>query len=373
MEMLYCKRCVLPNTKPGVKFNSDGICSACLSVENKHKIDWKKREKKLTEICNQVRGSNGNGYECLVPVSGGKDGAYQAYTMSKKYNLKVLCVNVVAHLQTYEGIQNLNSMVEHIDVDLIKINVRPSILQKIRRLALFETGNPNYADHQVTFAAVARTALFYQTPLVVWGEDIATEFGGVVADSAKNDGSAEDLINNDLFMNLDFNKFVEGRIDETGLFFYNHPDKDEFVNRKIKSIYLGYYHCWDGKKHYDLAIKNYRFIPRRKGRLSGNAIDYDNIDEKLCEIGLWLKFLKFGFWRSIDQCCYQIWNKRMTREEAVEIVLKNQYEFPYEYFEEFLEYHEITENQFFELENKFRNLDIWQKKNNTWRLINELK
>ena len=199
----------MPNTKPGVTINSNGICSACLSVENKHKIDWKKREAKLQEICDGIRGSNGNGYDCILPVSGGKDSAYQAYTMSKKYNLKVLCVNVVAHLQTYEGIQNLNSMVEKIDVDLIKINVRPSILQKIRRYALFETGNPNYAEHQVTFAAVARAALFYQTPLVVWGEDIAVEFGGDVKESATEDGSAEDLINNDLFMNLDFNEFVE--------------------------------------------------------------------------------------------------------------------------------------------------------------------
>ena len=108
MKMTYCKRCVIPSTKPGVKFNSDGICSACISVEIKHKTDWKKREKKLNEICDQVRGSNGNGYECIVPVSGGKDSTYQAYVMSKRYNLKVLCVNVVAHLQTYEGIHNLN-------------------------------------------------------------------------------------------------------------------------------------------------------------------------------------------------------------------------------------------------------------------------
>ena len=84
----------MPNTKPGLTIDTNGICSACLSVENKHKIDWKKKEAKLHEICDQIRGSNGNGYECIVPVSGGKDSAYQAYTMSKKYNLKVLCVNV---------------------------------------------------------------------------------------------------------------------------------------------------------------------------------------------------------------------------------------------------------------------------------------
>lgn len=372
MKIAYCKRCVLPNTKPGVTFNSDGLCSACISVEIKHKIDWKKRKKKLKEICEQIKGSNGNGYECIVPVSGGKDSTYQAYVMSKKYNLKVLCVNVVAHLQTFEGINNLNSMVDKIDVDLIKVNVRPSIQQKIRRYALYETGNPNYAEHRVVFAAVAKVALHYRVPLVVWGEDIATEYGGVIANSSIKDGSAEDLINNDLFMNLDFNKFVEGRIDEGGLFFYNYPEKEEFVNKKIKSLYLGYYEWWDGKKHYDLA-KEYGFIPRRAGPLTGNLIDYDNIDEKLCEIHYWFKFLKFGFWRPTDQCCYQIWNGRMKREEAVEIVLNKQYNFPYEYFNEFLEYHELTKDEFFELENKYRNADIWYKKNGNWRLINEVQ
>lgn len=370
--MHYCQRCVLPNTKPGLVIDTDGVCSACRSIEKKHHIDWKAREDRLHKLCDQIRGSNGNGYECIVPVSGGKDSTYQAYMMSKVYNLRVLCINVSAHLQTFEGIENLNAMVSNIGVDLIKINVRPSVQQKIRRFALFETGNPNYAEHHVVFAGVARAALNYGAPLIVWGEDIATEFGGVVAKSSVDDGSAEDLINNDLFMGLDFNKFVEGRIDEGGLFFYNHPDKQEFSNKKIKSIYLGYYHWWDGKKHYDL-VKDFGFIPRREGPLSGNILDYDNIDEKLGELHIWFKFLKFGFWRPTDQCCYQIWNGRMGRQEAVDIVLEKQYEFPFEFLPEFLEYHEITANQFHELEDKFRNYDIWHKVNGKWRLKNEIK
>ena len=102
------------------------------------------------------------------------------------------------------------------------------------------------------------------------------------------------------------------------------------------------------------------------GELSGNILDYDNIDEKLCELHIWFKFLKFGYWRPTDQCCYQIWNGRMHREEAVDIVLDKQYEFPFEY-------HEITEDQFHKLEDKFRNYDIWHKKNGKWRLKNEIK
>ena len=370
--MRYCNRCVMPDTKPGVVIDQEGVCSACRSVERKKVFDWEARQARLKVQCDKVRGSNGDGYECIVPVSGGKDSTYQAYVMSQVYGLKTLCINVTAHLQTYEGISNLNSMVDNLGVDLIKVNVRPSTQQKIRRYALFELGNPNYAEHHVVFAGVARAALNYGAPLIVWGEDIATEFGGNVAESSKTDGSAEDLINNDLFQSHDFSDFVGGRVDDNSLFFYSHPEIAEIRKRNIKSIYLGYYHWWDGYKHYQVS-KKFGFQSRREGPLSGNVLDYDNIDEKLCELHIWFKFLKFGFWRPTDQCCYHIWNGYMEREEAVELVRKKQYEFPYEYFNEFLEYHQITESEFYACEDRWRNQDIWHKVNGKWRLKYEVE
>jgi N-acetyl sugar amidotransferase len=365
--MKYCKRCVLPGTKPGVKFDDEGICSACRSVERKKTIDWNARELKLQEICNKIRGSNGNGYECIVPVSGGKDSVYQVYAMSQIYKLRTLAVVVVPHLQTTEGILNLNAMVENLGVDLLKISVRPSTLQNIRRIALLKIGNPNYAEHRVVFSAVARAALFYKAPLVVWGEDIGVEFGGNVSQSSASEGSAEDLINNDLFRENSFDALLDGVIPQNELFFYQHPEKEEFRRRNIKSIYLGFFHWWDGYKHYQIAQK-FGFIPRQAGPLSGNVLAYDNIDEKLCELHIWFKFLKFGFWRPTDQCCYHIWNDRMSREDAVKLVNEKQYEFPGEYLEEFLEYHQLKKDEFFECAERFRNHDIWEKVRGEWRL-----
>lgn len=361
----------MPNTKPGIVFDGEGICSACRSVENKKRIDWQARATRLKGLCDQIRGSNGNGYECIVPVSGGKDSVYQAYMMSRVYNLKTLGVVVAPHLQTREGILNLNSMVTNLGIDLLKIAVRPSTLQKMRRIALLEIGNPNYAEHRVVFSGVARAALFYGAPLVVWGEDIAVEFGGNVAETAQNDGSAEDLLNNDLFRETSFDGLLKGRIGENELFFYTNPEKTEFRRKQIRSIYLGYYHWWDGYKHLGVA-KQFGFQHRQKGPLSGNILDYDNIDEKLCEIHIWFKFLKFGFWRPTDQCCYHIWNDRMTRDEAVDLVRSKQYEFPYEYLDEFLEYHQLTEPLFRECEERWRNHDIWKKVNGQWRLKYEI-
>lgn len=368
--MRYCKRCVLPDTKPGVIFDDEGICSACRSVERKHEIDWEARGVKLKQICDDVRGSNGNGYDCIVPISGGKDSFIQAYTMSKVYNLRVLCVVVMAHLQTVEGIENLNLLVDELGVDLLKISTRPSTLQKIRRVALEKIGNPNYAEHRIVFAAVARAAYFYNVPLVVWGEDIGIEFGGNVTSSSADDGSAKELINNDLFRESGFEELIDGVVSDEELFFYLNPERETIGQKNIRSIYLGYYQWWDGIKHYHIA-KSFGFHKLRNGPLPGNVLDFDNIDEKLCEVHAWLKFLKLGFWRPTDHCCYKIWNGYMTREEAVQKVNALQYELP-AYRDEFLEYHELTDVQFVEYTERVRNLDIWHKVKGQWRLKYEL-
>ena len=369
--MNYCKRCVLPDTKPGLTFDEQGICSACRFVESKKKIDWETRQNKLRELCNSIRGMNGHGYDCVVPVSGGKDSVYQVHMMKNVYGLKVLAVNVSAHIHTSEGILNLNSMIENLDIDLIKVNVRPSTLKKTRMLGFRKKGNIGYAEHRIVFSAVARVALFYKVPLIVWGEDIATEFGGNISKSSE-DGSADDLINNDLFREIGFEDLVGDEVNQNELFFYHHPDIKELKQANIKTIYLGHYHWWDGTKNFEFA-KKYGFISRKKGPLSGNILDYDNIDEKLCEINIWFKFLKFGFWRPTDQTCYKIWNGYMTRDEAVEKVNKIQYDFPSEYLQDFLDYHDLDENEFWNLAEKWRNKNIWHMVGNKWCLKNELK
>jgi N-acetyl sugar amidotransferase len=355
----------MPDTKPGVFLDQDGVCSACRSVERKKDIDWDARARELAELCDSIRGTNGNGYDCLVPVSGGKDSHYQVWVMKVLHNMNVLGVCVVPHLQTSEGIANLNNIVEAYGIDLIKIALKPSVFKRIRQTAFLDLGEPNWADHCSVFAGAARAAYMYQVPLVVWGEDISVEFGG--SGSGERVASAENLIKNDLIKKRTLEDFYDDTVDSSTTYFYRHPSIEELKSRKLKSIYLGYYHNWDGKKHYEIA-KEQGFQGRKLGPLSGNILDYDNMDEKLCEINIWFKFLKFGFWRPTDQCCYQIWNGRMTREEAVKIVNAKQYEFPKEYFRDFLEFQEITETQFWETVEKFRNKDIWHKVGGEWKL-----
>lgn len=363
--MQYCNRCVMPDTKPGITIDEEGVCSACRSNELKRKIDWAGRREELRKICDAVRGSNGKGYDCIVPVSGGKDSTYQVWMMKEIYRMNVLCVCLGTHLPTQEGIENLNAMVTNLRVDLLKIHLKQSVYRKIRRKCFVEIGEPNWAEHCAMFASVTKIALLYRIPLIVWGEDIAVEFGGRT--SNVQTPSAEEVMKNDLIKSRRIQDWLDETMTERNVFFYHYPSQEELKKCGIRSIYLGYYDFWDGRAHLGLAEK-YGFKPRREGPLSGNVIDYDNIDEKLCEINIWMKYIKFGFWRPTDQCCYQIWNGRMTREEAVKLVNEKQDEFPVEYFKDFLDYHQLTQDEFWSVVERFRNHDIWEKVNGRWRL-----
>lgn len=362
--MKYCTHCVMPDTKPGVFMDAEGVCSACRAVEKKQQIDWGQREKELEKICETIKATNTSSYDCIVPVSGGKDSTYQAWTMKEKYGMNVLGVCLGAHLPTYEGIHNLNAMVENVGMDFIKVNLKPKTYRHIRRRAFLEQGEPNWAEHCAVFSSVSNIAMIYDVPLIVWGEDISVEFGG---HSQERKADAQDINKNDLIKDKTIEDWFDDTVGEKDVFFYKYPDWNAFDSNGVKSIYLGYYHNWDGKKHYE-AAKNLGFMERREGALSGNILDYDNIDEKLCEINIWLKYIKFGFWRATDQCCYQIWNGRMTRDEAVEIVNEKQPEFPQEYLQDFLNYHTLSEHDFWNTVEKFRNHDIWEKNQNEWKL-----
>ena len=88
------KKCLFPDTKPDLFFNADGICDSCISADRIHgisnSIDWDARKESFTELLEDYRG--GDGYNCVVPVSGGKDSTWQVYAMKNIYGMKPLAV-----------------------------------------------------------------------------------------------------------------------------------------------------------------------------------------------------------------------------------------------------------------------------------------
>ena len=73
----------MPNSRPSLTFNKDAICSACESAEEKKKvINWKEREKELMGLFDKYRSKGKAKYDCIVPVSGGKDSIYLVHMVN---------------------------------------------------------------------------------------------------------------------------------------------------------------------------------------------------------------------------------------------------------------------------------------------------
>jgi N-acetyl sugar amidotransferase len=360
----------MSDTKPGVVLDELGRCNGCRTSEIKKKINWEERWSQLRQIVEDVKSQNKVFYDCVVPVSGGKDSWYQTMLMAKEFGLKVLCVTLAAHMPTTEGIYNLNAMIKDLNVDHIKITLKPSVYRKIRQKCFLRQGEPNWAEHCAMFSSVVDTALLYDVPLIVWGEDIAFEFGGL--QRQQSDPCAIAIDKSDLIKGKTIDQWLDDDISPRDVFFYRYPEYEKLNAANIKSIYLGHFIPWYGRKHYNIVSER-GFKGRQAGPLSGNVLNYDNIDEKLCEINIWFKYLKFGFWRPTDQCCYDIWNGNMKREDAVEIVNRLRDEFPKEYFQDFLRFHDISEEEFWETVERFRNQNIWEKVDGKWKLKHILK
>jgi N-acetyl sugar amidotransferase len=367
--MKFCRTCVMPDTKPGVWLDDQGRCNACRTKDIKVTIDWDQRFSELEEIVKKIKDDSHPFYDCIVPVSGGKDSWFQAAMLAEHFGLKVLCVTLAAHLPTTEGIENLNNMIDDLNVDHIKITIKPSVFRKIRKKCFLQQGEPNWAEHSAMFSSVVNTALIYEVPLIVWGEDIAFEFGGIQRSDSRPSALAIDK--SDLVKEKTVLDWLDDDIEERDVFFYKYPEYEKLKQAGVKSIYLGHFIKWYGRANYEF-VKQRGFVSRRDGPLPGNILDYDNIDEKLCEINIWFKYLKFGFWRATDQACYDIWNDQLERDVAVNIVNELQPALPFNDLEDFLNFHMLTIDEFNETVDKFRNKEIWDYRDNAWFLKSTL-
>src|SRR5262249_48334945 len=105
----YCRTCVMPETKPDLFIDDEGVCSACRSFQGRGAVDWKKREQELVAILDRYRSRDGSNYDCIVPVSGGKDSHYQAIRMLE-LGMNPLCVTATTDTLSDLGRQNIENL-----------------------------------------------------------------------------------------------------------------------------------------------------------------------------------------------------------------------------------------------------------------------
>ena len=135
----YCKNCVMPDTKWENKLDETGICTACRFQEVKEKIDWKKRKEELKQIFEKYKSKDGSNYDCICPVSGGKDSHYITYVVTQEFGLNPL---LVSFRPTYReltdvGRKNLDNLKKAFNVDCLEFSPKPDVYRRMQKIAFF--------------------------------------------------------------------------------------------------------------------------------------------------------------------------------------------------------------------------------------------
>jgi N-acetyl sugar amidotransferase len=340
MYIKYCSKCLFPETKPDLSFNEVGICSACIAAEEKNRgINWIQREKEFYEIIDYYRRPNGEiGYDCLIPVSGGKDSTYQAYFMKEVCGMNPLCVCFETTSVTELGQKNLDNL-SKMGMDVIHFKKNSEVYKKMVVESFKRVGDEMWPNHIGIFTIPVMFAVKFNIPLIVWGENSQQEYGGPNIDSVKN------RILNRKWLE-EFGGLLGNRIQDmvgvegiTGkeLTPYFYPSDEEIERVGVTGIFLGSYFFWDARKQLEI-VKNYGFSVKEDGPTEGTYTNYENIDEKLVGLHDYLKYVKYGFGRATDHACIDIRNGRLTRNEGLELVKKYDGKYPNYGISEFIKY-----------------------------------
>ena len=113
----------MPDTRPGIKLDEKNICTGCLNFEKQKSTDWDKRFDEFKKLCDKYRGCNGNGYDCAIAVSGGKDSHFQTYYLKEVMKMNPVLFTVANIDWTETGRDNLNNLSETFGCDIIMLSL----------------------------------------------------------------------------------------------------------------------------------------------------------------------------------------------------------------------------------------------------------
>lgn len=356
----YCKKCVMPNTKPDLYLNEEGVCNACRSYDSRTVIDWDGRHEELKGLLNRYRSKNGSNWDCIVPVSGGKDSTYQVIRMLQ-LGMNPLCVTSTTCDLSEIGRQNIEN-IKKLGVDYVEFSANPLIRRKLNRIGLTQVGDISWPEHVGIFTIPVRAAVQFNVPLIIWGENSQNEYGGPAVASENNILNRRWLEEFGGLLGLRVSDLVgqEG-IDARHIIPYTYPTDEELLRVGVTGIFLGYYLPWDGYSNALLAQAN--GFSTLHTTVEGSIVNYENLDNHQTGIHDYFKFLKFGFGRATDIACLHTRRGRITRQDAIDLVRRHDGKFPWTYLgkplEEIISPLDLTLDEFIKICDRFTNKKIF--------------
>jgi N-acetyl sugar amidotransferase len=376
-EVLWCKQCTISNQRPRITFNDEGVCSGCLNNYRKNnQVDWKSREKELVELLEKHRRTDGH-WDVIVPSSGGKDSGFVAHQLRYKYNMNPLTVTWAPLKYTDIGWSNLQENI-HSGFSNLLCTPNGNLQRKLARLCFEELGD---AFHVFVLGQISypfQMAVKLGVNLVFYGENGEAEYAGDPEFADKPYKPSSEWTRQH-FKGVTFKELLEYGLKhkdylnesdycESDLIFYEPPSVEVLENAGIKGKhFFSYFHKWIPQENYYYCTENTGFKPNSE-RSEGTYSKYASLDDKMDGFHYYLRYIKFGLGRCMEDAAHEIRDSHLTREEGVALMKRYEGEFPQKYFKEFLDYLDITEGYFWEVVDSWRAPHLWKKVEGEWQL-----
>tara|TARA_B100000787_G_scaffold82857_1_gene61057 strand:- start:1211 stop:2416 length:1206 start_codon:yes stop_codon:yes gene_type:complete len=382
-EVKFCKKCVMSNQRPRISFDSDGICGPCNYTEMKkdNVIDYSIRKNELEILFDKYRKNDG-AYDIIVPCSGGKDSSTIAHKLKHEWGMTPLCVTFSPPVYSDIGRKNLTSFINSgFDHKLITPNGK--IYKLFAKLCFAYIGDHEEIFDHGQMSGPVQEALRNGVNLVMYGENGELEYGGDM-NTINFKGMPWDYYDK-IYFSTPLDKLAKiakehGYFDyykidfkEKNLDIFQLPKKELLIKNDIQFHWWGYYNKWIPQENYYYAVNNTGFEANPEGRMEGTYSKYAQLDDVTDSFLYYLMYIKYGFGRATSDSSHEVRDGHISREEAVALVDRFDGEFPEKSFKIFLDYLDLTEGEFWDIVNRFRQDHIWEKKGTDWNLRYKVK
>jgi N-acetyl sugar amidotransferase len=365
-KVFWCKNCLNMSTRPRISFDERSWCNACQWMEEKKTMNWEPRQKELIDLLEKNRSKNGN-FDCIVPVSGGKDGSYVAYTLKHKYNMNPLAITVRPSLSLEIGDKNLVNFVRS-GYNHIHLTPNSKVMDRLNKYGFIEKGFPYYGWLIAIMTAVIKTASNFNIPLLFYGEDGEIEYGGSTI--SKNKPLYDISYMKNIYLEGGhekvFERIIQDKdISDADLSFFKFPSDSEISKVGLSFTHWSYFEPWDSYRNYIVAKEFCGLTEKEEGN-TDTFTNFSQNDQALYALHAYMMYLKFGFGRATQDAGIEIRRGSMTRDQALNLVKMYDNSYPHELIDTYLDYYQMTKNEFDDVLDQYANKDLFEKKNGIW-------
>lgn len=362
--MKYCKKCLMPDTRPGITFHDDGVCSPCRNYEKQLTTNWELRRNELEKLCDKYRGKNSNGYDCAIAVSGGKDSHYQVYYMKEvmKMNPVLLAVGNIDWTET--GRKNIANLSDTFNCDIISLVPNHNVARIMAKKAFIEIGSPTWYADALIYAYPYRMAVQLRVSLLVYGENVNYAYGGKYNQETP---SAKLQPLNDVVKPIWNKWFEDGEVSARDFESAKQPTFEECERAGLEPIYLSYFVPWDSHHNYEVAKRwGFRQLNHEYVR-EGTIEQYNQIDSIGYLLNQYLKYPKFGHASATEMASRWIRAGIKTREEMIPLVKEYDNKLDQGIVDNFCDFIGMKQREFWRTMDKWYNKELFsQDRDGVW-------